>query len=111
MSDIVKRLDIKAGVMEMGERIAWGSDTALMREAARAIEAKDRRIAELEVDKTALMERDEKYCNTIAAMRAENEAVEAENARLREENAELCGYDSWEEKERERQRAILGGGG
>jgi len=48
MSDIVKRLDIKAGVMEMGEKIAWGSDTALMREAARAIEAKDRRIAELE---------------------------------------------------------------
>ena len=42
------------------------------------------RIAELEVDKTALMERDEKYCNTIAAMRAENEAVEAENQRLRE---------------------------
>mgnify|MGYP003441825484 CR=1 FL=1 len=48
MSDLVKRLDIKAGVMEMGEKIAWGSDTALMRESARAIEAKDKRIAELE---------------------------------------------------------------
>lgn len=48
MSDIVKRLDVKAGVMEMGEKIAWGSDTALIREAARAIEEKDKRIAELE---------------------------------------------------------------
>ena len=38
MSDLVKRLTIKAGVMEMGERIAWGSDTALMREAANHIE-------------------------------------------------------------------------
>ena len=35
--DIVTRLIIKAGVMEMGERIAWGSDTALMREAAEEI--------------------------------------------------------------------------
>ena len=39
MCDLVERLDIKAGVMEMGEKIAWGSDTALMREAARKIEA------------------------------------------------------------------------
>lgn len=37
--DIVNRLRIKAGIMEMGERIAWGSDTALMREAADRIEA------------------------------------------------------------------------
>jgi hypothetical protein len=35
--DIVKRLEIKANVMEMGEKIAWGSDTALMREAAEEI--------------------------------------------------------------------------
>ncbi len=31
--DLIKRLEIKAGVMEMGEKIAWGSDTSLMREA------------------------------------------------------------------------------
>jgi nitric oxide reductase large subunit len=37
--DLVKRLTIKAGVMEMGEKIAWGSDTSLMREAADRIEA------------------------------------------------------------------------
>ena len=42
MSDLQKRLLIKAGAMEMGECIAWGSDIALMREAAD-------RIAELTV--------------------------------------------------------------
>lgn len=38
MSDLVKRLRIKAGMIEMGELIAWGSDVALMREAADALE-------------------------------------------------------------------------
>lgn len=38
MSNLVKRLRIKAGMIEMGERIEWGSDTALMREAADALE-------------------------------------------------------------------------
>ncbi len=42
MNDIVKRLEIKAGVMEMGEKIAWGSDTALMREAAGRIKTLQR---------------------------------------------------------------------
>ena len=30
MDDLIKRLRIKAGVMQMGEKIAWGSDTDLM---------------------------------------------------------------------------------
>lgn len=38
MDDLVNRLTIKASVMEMGEKIAWGSDTSLMREAANRIE-------------------------------------------------------------------------
>ena len=38
MSGLVNQLRIKAGVMEMGEKIAWGSDTALMKEAADRIE-------------------------------------------------------------------------
>lgn len=42
MSDLAKRLRIKAGMIEMGERIAWGSDSALMREAADALEATER---------------------------------------------------------------------
>ena len=39
MNDIVKRLRIKANVISMGEKIAWGSDTDLMNEAADIIEA------------------------------------------------------------------------
>jgi ABC-type uncharacterized transport system ATPase subunit len=43
--DLVKRLTIKAGVMEMGEKIAWGSDTSLMREAAKRIEELEAKLA------------------------------------------------------------------
>jgi hypothetical protein len=43
--DLVKRLTIKAGVMEMGEKIAWGSDTSLMREAADRIEELEQMLA------------------------------------------------------------------
>lgn len=46
--ELIERARIKAGVMEMGERIQWGSDTAIMREAADALELADKRIAELE---------------------------------------------------------------
>ena len=47
MSDIIKRLRIKAGMIQMGERIEWGSDSGLMYEAADVIEQ--------------LMARDEQY--------------------------------------------------
>ena len=43
--DLKKRLTIKAGVMEMGEKIAWGSDTSLMREAAARIEELEAKLA------------------------------------------------------------------
>lgn len=43
-----KRLRSKASVMVMGERIAWGSDTDLMYEAAVEIDALKAKIAELE---------------------------------------------------------------
>lgn len=36
--EMAKNLRIKAGVMAMGERIEWGSDTALMEEAAALLE-------------------------------------------------------------------------
>lgn len=45
--DLPKQLRIKAGMMNMGELIAWGSDTALMEEAANLIEQQQSRIAEL----------------------------------------------------------------
>ena len=39
MNDLPKRLRIVASMIALGERIAWGSDTALMEEAADVIEA------------------------------------------------------------------------
>lgn len=38
MGNLVKQLRIKAGMIEFGDRIAWGSDTNLMYEAADRIE-------------------------------------------------------------------------
>ena len=46
-TDLIKRLRIKAGMIQMGERIEWGSDSGLMYEAADVIEQ--------------LMARDEQY--------------------------------------------------
>jgi hypothetical protein len=37
IADIATRLEIKADCIESGDRIAWGSDTALMRHAASVI--------------------------------------------------------------------------
>jgi hypothetical protein len=37
MSDLVTSLNIKAGMIENCEKIAWGSETALMRQAATEI--------------------------------------------------------------------------
>jgi hypothetical protein len=37
--DLVKRLRIKADMITQGEKITWGSDSALMHEAANALEA------------------------------------------------------------------------
>lgn len=42
---LVERLTMMAGIIEMGEHIAWGSDTAIMREAATAIEAQAAELA------------------------------------------------------------------
>ena len=43
--DLVKRLTIMASVMEMGEKIAWGSDTSIMREASARIEELEAKLA------------------------------------------------------------------
>lgn len=48
MSKIVNQLRVKAAVMEMGEHIAWGSDTALMREAADRIETLEEALRDIE---------------------------------------------------------------
>ena len=57
MSDLPKRLRIKAGVMNMGGRIAWGSDTALMEEAASLIEQQQAEIATLTNQVTVLKDK------------------------------------------------------
>ena len=44
IENIIKSLVVKADVMEMGEKIAWGSDTALMRQAAAALQSQAERI-------------------------------------------------------------------
>ena len=46
--ELINNLTIKAGVMEMGEKIAWGSDTALMRQAAATLQSQAERIAKWE---------------------------------------------------------------
>ena len=42
-----EQLRIKAGVMQMGEKIAWGSDTALMEQAADEIDRLGAELAQL----------------------------------------------------------------
>lgn len=48
MSDLPKQLRIKAGMIRVGERIAWGSDSALMEQAADLIEQQQTQIVECE---------------------------------------------------------------
>jgi chromosome segregation ATPase len=89
--DLVKRLTIKAGVMEMGEKIAWGSDTSLMREAADRIEAMTEQLEAARADAKEAegyaegLERDLKTCcmaqtvmdNTVAELERERDALKA----------------------------------
>ena len=42
-----EQLRIKAGMMQMGEKIAWGSDTALMEQAATEIDRLKAQLAQL----------------------------------------------------------------
>lgn len=46
-SDLEKSIGIKASMIEHGDRILWGSDAAIMREAADALAAKDAEISRL----------------------------------------------------------------
>jgi hypothetical protein len=50
MKDLPKKLRIKAGMITMGEHIAWGSDTSIMYQAATKIESmqeKSKRLTDL----------------------------------------------------------------
>lgn len=48
VSELVERLSTMAGIIEMGERISWGSDSAIMDEAASTLTTLSTRNAELE---------------------------------------------------------------
>ena len=50
-----KRLEILAGMISMGEKIAWGSDSALMLEAAAMLAAKDAELADKRVQVNRLL--------------------------------------------------------
>lgn len=51
--ELIKNLRIKAGMIENCEKIAWGSETKLMREAADALEHQQKVIDQVRVvDKT-----------------------------------------------------------
>ena len=105
--ELINNLTIKAGVMEMGEKIAWGSDTALMRQAAATLQSQAERIKELERESEthskayglAIVERDNLHhelkvaqegwrceCSTDDACRfaRERDALRAELAELAE---------------------------
>jgi len=75
--DLVKRLGIMAGVMEMGEKIDWGSDTSLMREAVD-------RIKELEAKLATCENCRDDYADRLQAAEGHIEKLEAKLAKVKE---------------------------
>lgn len=63
MSDLPKQLRIKASMISMGEKIAWGSDSAIMEQAADLIEQLQQRNAELERECNGLKASRVSYAN------------------------------------------------
>lgn len=60
VEDLIKRLNIQADMIQLGEAIAWGSDSAIMREAAETLQAERQKREEMveEILKTVSVERD-----------------------------------------------------
>ncbi len=80
--ELINNLTIKAGVMEMGEKIAWGSDTALMRQAAATLQSQAERIAKLERES-------ETNSKAYGLAIVERDALRAELGNLPEAQAEM----------------------
>jgi hypothetical protein len=85
MSELVARLEIKSGMMKMGEKIAWGSDTALMDEAAA-------RITALEQENATLKGNREVDAGLMGGLKLVIKQLEQENARLREAGSALIDF-------------------
>ena len=82
IENIIKSLVVKAGVMEMGEKIAWGSDTALMRQAAAALQTQAERIKELEVEIITRASYGDEQTDFAIKLAAERDALRAELATI-----------------------------
>lgn len=106
MSDLPKRLRIKASMIALGERIAWGSDTAIMEEAADMIESLIASIENHQLHMLGMARDRDQLRAMLAAIKGQElradpvkaqllEALEASNALLRIKrhacgNTEVC---------------------
>ena len=86
--DLVERLTIKAQMIALGERIAWGSETALMHEAAE-------RIAELEGWRTVALS-NQAAAQSHCARVAELEAAVARLQAYGDPEFHVCAAAQWE---------------
>ena len=57
MKDLPNKLRIKASMIELGERIAWGSEAVLMKEAANKIEELEAELAAIKSAPVVMPER------------------------------------------------------
>ena len=111
MNELIERARVKAGVMEMGERIAWGSDTALIRELADALEQQAKQIEELQRELDNERARDihscHDHCTRVGCvnrrLRAQIEELQAEVT----EQARLNGMGSEREAAKDARIAEL----
>ena len=78
IENIIKSLVVNAGVMEMGEKIAWGSDTALMRQAAAALQTQAERIKELEAEIITRASYGDEQTDFAIKLAAERDALRAQ---------------------------------
>ena len=82
IENIIKSLVVKADVMEMGEKIAWGSDTALMRQAAAALQTQAERIKELEAEIITRTSYGDEQTDFAIKLAAERDALRAKLAAI-----------------------------
>lgn len=83
-TDLIARLRIKSAMMNMGEKIAWGSDTALMDEAADALAAQEAELANVTREWVATAADGNAWQDRARAAEARADAAE-EKLRLIEE--------------------------
>lgn len=76
MSDLPKRLRIKASMIALGERIPWGSDTATMEEAADMIEALSASIENHQLHMLGIARERDALAAELAAIKGQGHAAE-----------------------------------